>query len=63
MWKIPHTYCIGRNPAGRESRVNVEINAGSMAFLGEMELDESDSDNENRLMDKLATAIGHLFTE
>lgn len=51
-----------RNPNGRESR-NCNMEFGNMAFLGNLENDESDSENENGLMDKLATAIGHLFTE
>lgn len=49
-----------KNPNGRENKVQVELGDG-MAFLTRD--DESDSENENGLMDKLATAIGHLFTE
>ncbi|KAJ2950877.1 hypothetical protein O0L34_g5237 [Tuta absoluta] len=53
---------IIRNPNGRESKT-VELNAGGMAFLTALDGDDSDSENENGLMDKLATAIGHLFTD
>lgn len=52
-----------KNPYGKENR-NFSVDfGGNMAFLGNFDLDESDSDNENGLMNKLATAIGHLFTE
>lgn len=51
-------------PNGRESKhYNVDFSAGHMSFLGLLDADESDSENESGLMDKLATAIGHLFTE
>ncbi|XP_075975072.1 intermembrane lipid transfer protein VPS13A-like isoform X2 [Anticarsia gemmatalis] len=53
-----------RNPNGRESKhYNVDFSAGHMSFLGLLDADESDSENESGLMDKLATAIGHLFTD
>nr|XP_049703427.1 intermembrane lipid transfer protein VPS13A isoform X1 [Helicoverpa armigera] len=53
-----------RNPNGRESKhYNVDFSTGHMSFLGLLDADESDSENENGLMDKLATAIGHLFTD
>lgn len=53
-----------KNPNGRESKhYNVDFSAGHMSFLGLLDADESDSENESGLMDKLATAIGHLFTE
>lgn len=53
-----------RNPQGRESKhYNVDFNAGNLSFLGVLDRDESDSDNEGGLMDKLTTAFGHLFTE
>ncbi|CAB3254271.1 unnamed protein product [Arctia plantaginis] len=53
-----------RNPNGRENKhYNVDFSAGHMSFLGLLEADESDSENESGLMDKLATAIGHLFTD
>ncbi|XP_049872672.1 intermembrane lipid transfer protein VPS13A-like isoform X2 [Pectinophora gossypiella] len=49
-----------RNPNGRESKGDI---SGGMAFLTALDGDDSDSENENGLMDKLATAIGHLFTD
>ncbi|XP_062531261.1 intermembrane lipid transfer protein VPS13A isoform X2 [Bombyx mori] len=53
-----------RNPQGRESKhYNVDFNAGNLSFLGVLDRDESDSDNEGGLMDKLTTAFGHLFTD
>lgn len=53
-----------RNPNGGDTKhYNVDFSAGNMSFLGTLDADESDSDNENDMMDKLATAIGHLFTE
>ncbi|KAG6453907.1 hypothetical protein O3G_MSEX008410 [Manduca sexta] len=53
-----------RNPYGRESKhYNVEFAGGNMSLLGMLDMDESDSENESGLMDKLATAIGHLFTD
>ncbi|KAL0830292.1 hypothetical protein ABMA28_002492 [Loxostege sticticalis] len=53
-----------KNPNGRENKhYNVDFNTGNMSLLGALDLDESDSENENGLMDKLATAIGHLFTD
>lgn len=53
-----------RNPNGRETKhYNVDFNTGNMSLLGALDADDSDSENENGLMDKLATAIGHLFTE
>lgn len=53
-----------RNPNGRESKhYNVDFSAGHMSFLGLLDDGESDSENESGLMDKLAMAIGHLFTE
>ncbi|KAH9636273.1 hypothetical protein HF086_009469 [Spodoptera exigua] len=53
-----------KNPNGRESKhYNVDFSAGHMSFLGLLDGDESDSENESGLMDKLATAIGHLFTD
>ncbi|XP_059052964.1 intermembrane lipid transfer protein VPS13A-like [Achroia grisella] len=52
-----------RNPNKDNKHYNVDLSAGSMSFLGALDIDESDSENENGLMDKLATAIGHLFTD
>lgn len=53
-----------KNPHGNESKhYNVDFSTGNMSLLGFLDMDESDSENENGLMDKLATAIGHLFTE
>lgn len=46
-----------RAPRGRGSRGVVE---GGATLL---DVDDSDSENESGLMDKLANAIGHLFTE
>ncbi|RVE40648.1 hypothetical protein evm_014700 [Chilo suppressalis] len=53
-----------RNPNGRESKhYSVDFSAGNMSLLGALDVDESDSENENGLMDKLATAFGHLFND
>lgn len=53
-----------RNPNGKQNRsYNVDINACNMSFLKALDLEESDSDNENGTNDKLSNAIGHLFTE
>lgn len=51
-----------KNPQGSR-KDNVDYNGGNMSFLSALDVDESDSENENGLMDKLATAMGHLFTE
>ncbi|XP_060801512.1 intermembrane lipid transfer protein Vps13 isoform X2 [Amyelois transitella] len=52
-----------RNPNRDSKHYSVDFGSGNMSFLGALDLDESDSENENGLMDKLATAIGHLFTD
>jgi hypothetical protein len=53
-----------KNPNGRESKhYSVDFGVGNTSLLGALDADESDSENENGLMDKLATAISHLFTE
>ncbi|KAJ0183073.1 hypothetical protein K1T71_001049 [Dendrolimus kikuchii] len=53
-----------KNPHGSESKhYNVDFSTGNMSLLGFLDMDESDSENENGLMDKLAIAIGHLFTD
>ncbi|XP_063534918.1 intermembrane lipid transfer protein VPS13A-like [Cydia strobilella] len=49
-----------KNPQG--NRKDAEY-SGNMSFLNALDVDESDSENENGLMDKLATAMGHLFTD
>ncbi|XP_064292158.1 intermembrane lipid transfer protein VPS13A-like [Plodia interpunctella] len=52
-----------RNPNRDAKHYSMDLTAGNMSFLSALDLDESDSDNENQLMDKLATAITHLFTD
>ncbi|XP_026749061.2 intermembrane lipid transfer protein VPS13A-like isoform X2 [Galleria mellonella] len=52
-----------RNPNRDNKHCNVDLSAGNISFLGALDIDESDSENENGLMDKLANAIGHLFTD
>ncbi|CAG9787968.1 unnamed protein product [Diatraea saccharalis] len=53
-----------RNPNGRENKhYSVDFGAGNMPLLGALDIDESDSENENGLMDKLATAFGHIFND
>lgn len=44
--------------------MSVDLNSANSLFLSPFGGDDDeDSENENGLMDKLATAIGHLFTE
>nr|XP_026488707.1 vacuolar protein sorting-associated protein 13A-like isoform X1 [Vanessa tameamea] len=53
-----------RNPNGKQNRgYNVDTNSCSMSFLKALDVEESDSDNENGMLDKLSNAIGHLFTD
>ncbi|KAM3960055.1 LOW QUALITY PROTEIN: intermembrane lipid transfer protein VPS13A [Aphomia sociella] len=52
-----------RNPNREHKHYNVDLSAGNISFLGALDGDESDSENENGMMNKLATAIGHLFTD
>ncbi|CAH0720243.1 unnamed protein product, partial [Brenthis ino] len=53
-----------RNPHGKENKsYNVDFNACNMTFLKALDLEESDSENENGTMDRLTDAIGHLFND
>lgn len=53
-----------KNPHGKENKsYNVDFTACNMSFLKALDLEESDSDNENKKVDRLTDAIGHLFTE
>ncbi|XP_034828930.1 intermembrane lipid transfer protein VPS13A-like isoform X1 [Maniola hyperantus] len=52
-----------KNPNGKDNKgYKVDFSACSMTFLKALDVEESDSDNENG-MEKLTNAIGHLFTD
>lgn len=52
-----------KNPHGKENKgCKVDFDACTMSFLKALDVEDSDSENE-REMDKLSNAIGHLFTE
>lgn len=53
-----------RNPSGRENKTySSGFNAESLSFLRALDVENSDSENEDGVKDRMSTAVGHLFTE